>query len=98
MRPLFSLGIIPKSVTLPTSGPWVHLDGGAPATGQFKRLFGESKTSSSGQKAKSRSEITARLQKVWQSEVPVLHLLKQHQDPHRHPDWAKLANKAIHHM
>ena len=73
-------------------------DGGAPATGQFKRLFGESKTSPSGQKARSRSEITARLQKVWQGEVPVLHLLQEHHGPHEHPDWANLADKAIYHM
>ena len=67
-------------------------DGGAPATGQFKRLFGESKTSPSGQKARSRSEITARLQKVWQGEVLELRLLQQLQDPHEHPDWANMAN------
>ena len=73
-------------------------DGGAPATCKFERLFGESKTSLSGQKARSRATITARIQKVWQNEVLELHLLQEHQDPHEHPDWANVANQAIHHM
>ena len=73
-------------------------DGGAPATCKFERLFGESKTSLSGQKARSRATITARIQKVWQDEVLELHLLKQHQDPHEHLDRPDLADQAEHHV
>ena len=73
-------------------------DGCSPETTQPKGRFGESKTSPSRQEARGRSKITARFQKVWQDEVLKLHLLQQHQDPHEHPDWANVANQAIHHM
>ena len=73
-------------------------DGGAPETSQPKGLFGESKTSPTGQETRSRSKTPTRFQKVWQSKMFVLHIFQQHQDPHQHPDWTNVANKAIHHL
>ena len=73
-------------------------DGGATETSQPKGLFCESKTSPTGQETRSRSKTPTRFQKVWQDKMFVLHLCQQHQDPHQHPDWTNVADKAIHHL